>query len=86
MDTTTMIGAAALGALMVMGCTTVTTTRGPDGETAYILRCRTSEACYEQASETCPEGYVLRSTTIASVETGGTELLVSCKRDLPSAR
>jgi hypothetical protein len=71
-------------ALALGGCTTIRDTKGPDGETAHIVHCQASDSCYEAAAEQCPEGYVLRSTAISA--RSGSEILVSCKNDVPSAR
>ncbi len=73
-------------ALMPSGCAHAASVRGPDGEPAHLIRCdgsfgASASACYEKATEVCPEGYELRS-----VGGGGHEILVSCKSDLPAPK
>jgi hypothetical protein len=83
---------------LVVACVHATDVRGPDGETAHLVSCTSTEDCYGKAGELCPEGYLIRSNdskAIWSPGTGGgpvlseTEVLVSCKADvtpLPPAR
>jgi len=54
---------------------------GPNGNTAYSMRCsgmgRTLGACYEKAGEICPGGYniVDRSAGTVGMPTGGGTLI-----------
>ena len=64
--------------------------RGPDGETAQLIRCGQTEACLEKASEVCPDGYAIRSqgSSVSGVDgnvSSSTEVLVSCKNDMPAS-
>lgn len=53
--------------------------RGPDGKTAYAMRCsgagRTLEACYEKAGDVCPTGYSVVDRSSGLQQT----LVVQCK-------
>lgn len=78
----------------LIACVAVTQVRGPDGETAHLIKCANTESCYEKANELCPEGYAIRSngsSVNGFVGRGGgsvsstSEVLVSCKNDLPAA-
>jgi hypothetical protein len=88
-----VLSAASL-AVSLVACVSVTPVRGPDGETAHLIKCPTTDACYERAAEICPEGYVIRSngSTVSGSVAGGSgvvsstsEVLVSCKNDMPVA-
>ena len=66
-------------AVLLTGCeASVSDVRGPNGESAHIIRCAASESCYRKADEICESGYVLHSTAISNGSTGS-EILVSCK-------
>jgi hypothetical protein len=69
-------------AVLLTGCeASVTDVRGPNGESAHVIRCSASESCYRKADEICESGYVLHSTAISThpTLTTGSEILVSCK-------
>jgi hypothetical protein len=87
--------ALVVGAVAAFGsaCVTVTPVRGPDGETAHLIKCTRTEGCYERAAELCPDGYVVRTggSVVSGSVSGGSgyvqstsEVLVSCKGDLPA--
>jgi len=89
------IAAACAFALTVSGCSHDKTraVRGPDGELALSITCSNPDQCYERAARMCPEGYVIRTTggSVTGTSYKGTgivsstsNLLVSCKHDLPS--
>lgn len=68
--------------ILLTGCeASVSDVRGPNGETAHVIRCATSESCYQKADDICERGYVLHSTAISTQPTltTGSEILVSCK-------
>ncbi len=50
---------------------------GPDGKTAYSMRCsgmgRTLDACYKKAGEVCPNGYTIvdRASGMVAVPVNG---------------
>lgn len=50
---------------------------GPNGKTAYAMRCsgfgRTLEDCYEKAGQVCPGGYLIidRASSVVGIPTGG---------------
>jgi hypothetical protein len=73
---------ALVMAILLIGCeASVSDVRGPNGETAYVIRCSASESCYRKADDICESGYVLHSTAISTQPTltTGSEILVSCK-------
>jgi hypothetical protein len=60
---------------------------GPNGKTAYSMRCsgfgRTIQECYQKAGEVCPAGYTIvdnSSGTVAVMNQG--MMVASQKRDL----
>jgi hypothetical protein len=84
-----MFGGAAS---LAVACVRAEPVKGPDGETAHNIRCYDSTQCYAKAHEICPDGYVIRThgqnvyATYSYGRPGGyaqTEMLVSCKADLP---
>ncbi len=48
-----------LPALLLAACATSRPMQGPNGGTAYFIKCGSAviEACYEEASRVCPNGY-----------------------------
>ena len=76
---TTILASMAMAALA--GCATITPQKisGPDGKTAYAMRCsgagRTLEACYEKAGEICTAGYTVVDRASGLQQT----LVVECK-------
>jgi hypothetical protein len=68
-----IITALTLVALLA-GCGTVSTVKGPDGRPAQVLHCETQSWCYNKASELCPNGY-----TIVSSSAPIYSLVVQCK-------
>jgi len=46
---------AVLG--LVAGCTHSTVVTAPDGQWAYQVRCKRSEACADECTRLCPKGY-----------------------------
>lgn len=46
-------------ALLVQGCATSKAIEGPNGKTAYFIKCGSAviEKCYEEAASVCPNGY-----------------------------
>jgi uncharacterized protein (UPF0548 family) len=84
------LAGALLLSLAATACVSVSPVRGPDGETAQLIRCGRTEACFEKASEVCPEGYAIRSQGSSVDGADGnvsstTEVLVSCKNDIPAS-
>jgi hypothetical protein len=74
---------ALMLAILLTGCeASVSDVRGPNGESAQIIRCSATESCYRKADEICENGYILHSTAISTEPTltTGSEILVSCKR------
>lgn len=80
--------------LMLTSCASVTPRefRGPNGRTAYSMRCsgmgRTLDDCYQKAGELCPGGYTIidrASGTVAVPVSGGIvatpqhNLAIECK-------
>ncbi len=65
--------------LMLASCASVTPSefRGPNGRTAYSMRCsgmgRTLDDCYRKAGELCPAGYTIidRASGTVAVPVGG---------------
>ena len=57
--------------------------RGPNGKTAYSMRCsgmgRTMEECYRKAGEVCPDGYTIvdRTSSIVGVPSQGGSLITT---------
>lgn len=77
----------------LVACVHVEDVPGPNGETAHLIQCRETAACYEKANDLCPGGYTLRSNDTkvngsfvngAGGVSSSTEILVSCDADLPS--
>jgi hypothetical protein len=70
---------------------------GPDGRTAYSLKCsgmgRTKEDCYQKAGEICPNGYNVADdssrlagvyvTQYAAIPINQDYLLISCRTPVP---
>lgn len=58
-----------LAALILTSCASITPQQfvGPNGHTAYSMRCsgmgRTLDACYKKAGEICPSGYTIIDKT-----------------------
>ena len=46
-------------AVVVTGCATSKPIQGPNGGTAYFIKCGSAviDACYEEAAKVCPKGY-----------------------------
>ncbi len=80
--------------ILLSGCMAITPNemRGPNGKTAYAMKCsgfgRTLGACYEKAGEICPSGYTVvdRASSVVGVPSnGGTimapqhSLVIECK-------
>lgn len=75
--------------LLLAGCMAIDPHQfvGPNGNTAYSMRCsgmgRTLEACYDKAGELCPNGYTIvdsSSGTVGVPMNGGT--MMALKRNL----
>ena len=45
--------------LSLTACATSTPIQGPNGRTAYFIKCGSAviDACYEEAAKVCPNGY-----------------------------
>lgn len=80
--------------LGVTGCATSKPVVGPNGGTAYFIKCGSAviDACYEEAAKVCPKGYTFadrqaNSNGIAVPMAGGgfmmargpNSMLVECK-------
>jgi hypothetical protein len=46
---------------ITFGCATSRPIQGPNGGTAYFIKCGSAviDACYEEAAKVCPKGYTL---------------------------
>jgi hypothetical protein len=46
-------------ALVLSACATSKPIQGPNGGTAYLIKCGSAviDACYEEAAKVCPKGY-----------------------------
>ena len=60
---------------------------GPDGNTAYAMRCsgmgRTLEACYQKSGELCPNGYKIVSLVSSTVAVpSGDSIIAAPRHDL----
>ena len=46
-------------AFLLAGCATSKAVQGPNGGTAYFIKCGSAvvDACYEEAAKVCPKGY-----------------------------
>lgn len=51
--------AAPVLVFVVAGCATSKPIQGPNGGTAYFIKCGSAviDACYEEAAKVCPKGY-----------------------------
>ena len=51
--------AAALAVTCIAGCATSKPIQGPNGTTAYFVKCGSAviDKCYEEAARVCPAGY-----------------------------
>lgn len=49
----------AAAALSLTACATSKPIQGPNGGTAYFIKCGSAviDACYEEAAKVCPKGY-----------------------------
>ncbi|QWD71584.1 hypothetical protein [Polynucleobacter sp. UB-Raua-W9] len=73
----------------VVGCASVAPVKfvGPNGKTAYSMRCsgmgRSMEECYQRAGEVCPSGYNIidNSSGTVAMMTQGT-MIAGVKRDM----
>lgn len=80
--------------LLLSACATITPKQfiGPNGKTAYSMRCsgmgRTLDACYQKAGEVCPNGYTIidRASGTVAVPVNGSimaapqhNLAIECK-------
>jgi hypothetical protein len=80
--------------LFLIGCATSKAIQGPNGTTAYFIKCGSAaiDACYEEAAKVCPKGYTLADrqsdgTAVAMPMAGGgfmmargpNTMLVECK-------
>jgi hypothetical protein len=81
------ISALSLSCSVLAACGTDHVIRGPDGEAAHVISCTNPESCYRRASRDCPRGYVIRSMvgTLPGATRSTTNLVVTCKSDLPDA-
>lgn len=79
MARSTFCGLCAVFAVVACGPSS-TIIKGPDGEDAHLISCRTTASCYEEAANLCAAGYVIRE--VHGVHGGGYSLLASCKSDL----
>lgn len=61
--------------------------KGPNGKTAYSMRCsgmgRTIEDCYQKAGEVCPDGYTIldRDSSLVGAPMGG-GMYITTKRGM----
>lgn len=65
--------------LMIVGCTTTSEIKRPNGEKEYLIGCGASsgwDVCYEKANELCPTGY---SDLSKSAGFNRKELTIECK-------
>lgn len=71
--------------ILLSGCARSQPFVGPNGKTAYSIRCGSSsralENCYQQASAACPGGYnvVERSSGYEAGTTSSQRLVIECK-------
>lgn len=80
---------------ILAGCTTSKPIQGPNGGTAYYIKCGSAviDACYEEAAKVCPKGYTFvdkqANPNGAAVPTAGggfimargpNSMLVECKQ------
>lgn len=85
---------AVATALVLSGCAVpAKPISGPQGKTAYSLKCsgmgRTTEDCYEKAGELCPAGYIVEDVSRRAgpvvvsgnsiIPTSTEYMLVTCK-------
>ena len=85
-----------ISVLMLASCASIEPREfvGPNGNTAYSMRCsgmgRTLEACYQKAGEVCPNGYTIidLNTATVGVPSGDSVLIIAkqtmaieCKAD-----
>lgn len=81
-------------ALSLAACATSKPLQGPNGGTAYFIKCGSAviDACYEEAAKVCPTGYIFvdkqnNSNAVAlsngaggfNVIRGPNTMLVECK-------
>jgi hypothetical protein len=59
---------------LLSGCVTVSTAKGPDGKTAQVIHCESQSWCYDKASELCPTGYTIISSSAPIYS-----LVIECK-------
>lgn len=80
--------------LMLSACATSKAIQGPNGGTAYFIKCGSAvvDACYEEAAKVCPNGYTFvdqqTNPNAMAVATGNNvilargpnSMLVECKK------
>ena len=81
-------------ALVLAACATSRPIQGPNGGTAYFIKCGSAviDACYEEAAKVCPNGYtfadrqanpnalIVPSGTGVLMARGPNTMLVECKQ------
>jgi hypothetical protein len=62
----------------LVGCTTVQTIPGPDGD-QYYIHCRSTAAnCYQEAARRCPKGYEIIDKLFGAP--GVYEIFIKCNK------
>ncbi len=80
--------------LILVGCATSKPIQGPNGTTAYFIKCGSAaiDSCYQEAAKVCPKGYTMADknsnpNAVAMPMTGGgfmmargpNTMLIECK-------
>lgn len=68
-------------ALLLCACATSKPVQGPNGGTAYFIKCPAGavDFCYEEAAKVCPSGYTLADKQGPGFMRSPNTLLVECK-------